>query len=105
MEIFEVINMAKESNNSILSRIDERTKIMKEQNDKEHKLIMDRIDDLCNHVNEENMKTDKRLCTLEDESKLRFGEKQGVRKVYKVLTGILSVSLAVIGILAGIGVI
>lgn len=96
--------MVKERNSAILARIDERTKIMKEQNDKEHKVIIDRIDDLCNHVNEENEKTDKRLLALENINISKKGEKKGVKKVYKWATGILGVVIMVIGILAGLGI-
>jgi hypothetical protein len=97
--------MTKESNNELLVRIDERTKSMKEQNDKEHKEIMSQIDDLCSHVNDENAKMNKRICKLEDETLFRKGEKKGVRKVYKYATAILGLAVTALGILAGLNII
>lgn len=68
----------KQSYTETVIRIDERLKAFIESNNEQHKEILTKImgnrkeiDNLCTHVNDENIKMDKRVSNLEDKENAR----------------------------------
>ena len=82
----------RESYTSIVARIDECLKNLKEDNAQDHKDIKGSIVDLKNHVNDELQKFDLRVKKCEDNDKTEA-------VIYKVVITILGVALTVVSIL------
>ena len=100
----------KETTTTILARLEERLKGLTESNNKEHQDILNGIDKLCNHVNEEVeklagkiQKGEERLNGLEKKDIATESKYKGRMELYKWLSGLMGITLSVIALLKALG--
>lgn len=102
----------KESYTETVARIDERLRGFTELNTEQHKEIIKKIegnrkeiDILCTHVNDENCKMNNRVTKLENKQIEADSRYKTRLQIYKSLSAILAVTLSILGILKGLGII
>lgn len=95
----------KESYKDVLVRLDERLKNLIESNEDQHKEIIDSVNKLCSHVNDENQKMDKRISKLEDSEIVAKATTRTLKYVVGFLVGAIGLISTVLGILGYLGVI
>ena len=76
---------------SFTAVLKERLDNLSENNTREHAIILKKIEDLCNHVNEENERMNTRIASIE---KTEFKE----QITWKVLGKIAGTSVTIVGV-------
>ena len=91
----------KETYTSVVIELRERVKNLIESNSIQHKGIIDKVSTLCEHVNEENEKMDKRVKYLEDRDLI--GRTQWKTLVFIACTtaGVTAFIIEIVNILLG----
>jgi len=86
--------LSKESNSTVLARIEERLKNFIVLNDKDHKDIGRKIDDLCGKVNHQVSSFEARIRSLEDRSLKEESKYRGRMQLFKWASIALSLIIA-----------
>ncbi len=89
----------------VLARLDERMENFIATYELRHKELMEKVDNLCAHVNDENMKMDKRITRLENDELVSKASNRTLKYVVGALVGAVGVISTFLGILTILGVI